>query len=287
MPSAGEVLRSERVKRGRTLSDLASETCISTRYLTAIEENDTKTLPGHFFHRNFIRQYATALGLDDSETKTILDLMEPAPEINPIPVFSLPQQIAEVEQQSKPLARIPTRVAATLLLLVLIGCSGLYAVWNKLQEGSDVVSAAVADAVPPTPTAVPEAAPVNTPIATPTSTPTTTPNEPQSEAATKPEVPAATQAASESGKFSVDLAATEKTWVSLSSAGRTVFAGILDASETKNFSLEEDAKLLTGNAGGLAVRMNGRSLGILGPRGQVRVVLLSQDRFEILSQNKM
>src|SRR5687768_13627325 len=108
MPSAGEILRYEREKRSRTLSDIASETCISTRYLQAIEADDTKILPGDFFHRSFIRQYADCLKLDPGTTKRILDAVGPAPDIDPIPVFSIPQQIAAVEQQSRPLAHIPT-----------------------------------------------------------------------------------------------------------------------------------------------------------------------------------
>ena len=274
MSSAGELLQSERVKRGRTISDLASETCISSRYLTAIEEDDTKTLPGHFFHKNFIRQYASALGLDDSETKQILSLLKPAPEIDPIPALNLPQYIAEVEQQSKPLARIPTRVAATLLFLVLIGCSGLYAVWSKSQEDIDVVEPPAAQAASPVAEPVPAAEPVAI---------VPEPVNQQSPVAEPPTTPAAP----ETGRISVDLAATEKTWVSLSSAGRTVFAGVLDASQTKNFALAEDAKLLTGNAAGLDVRMNGRPLGPLGPRGQIRVVLFTQDQYQILSPRKM
>jgi hypothetical protein len=62
---------------------------------------------------------------------------------------------------------------------------------------------------------------------------------------------------------------------------------MLDADQTKNFALGESAKLLTGNAAGLDVRMNGRSLGPLGPRGQVRMVLFSQDRFQIVSPRKL
>ncbi|HYI94321.1 MAG TPA: RodZ domain-containing protein [Bryobacteraceae bacterium] len=266
MSSAGELLQSERVKRGRTLSDLASETCISKRYLAAIEEDDTKTLPGHFFHRNFIRQYASALGLDDSDTKRILSLITPVPEIDPIPALNLPKYIAEVEQQSKPLARIPTRVAATLLFLVLIGCSGLYAIWSKSQENLDiVVEPSVAQAAGPT-------AAVTQPVIPQTS--------PATESAASPSPP-------ETGRIRVDLSATEKTWVSVSSAGRTVFAGVLDRSQTKNFALDEDATLLTGNAAGLDVRMNGRPLGPLGPRGQTREVLFTQDQYKILSPRKM
>jgi cytoskeleton protein RodZ len=265
MASAGQVLRGERIKRARSLADLAKFTCISTRYLTAIEEDDSKTLPGHFFHRSFIRQYAAAIGLDDSETKRILDLLEPVPEIDPIPALNLSQQFAEVEQQSKPLARIPARGAAFLLFVVMLACSGLYAIWNKSQESAE--------------------APIEPSTATPAqpAPPPTKPNAEVGVSANSFEQLALPQ----DGTINVNLAATEKTWVSLSSAGRTVFAGVLNAAQTKDFALSEDGRLLTGNAAGLDVRMNGRSIGRLGSRGQVRVVLFRHDQYEILSPSEM
>ena len=134
MPSAGELLRNERLQRKRGLPDIASETRISVRYLEAIEADDIAILPGDFFYRSFIRQYATALGLDDSAIKRILEAVEPAPEIDPLPSLTLPQQIAEVEQRSKPLAQVPTRVAVALFLVVVACCSGLYAIWNRAHE---------------------------------------------------------------------------------------------------------------------------------------------------------
>lgn len=268
MPSAGEVLRSERIKRGRTLPDLAKETCITSRYLTAIEDDDAKTLPGHFFHRNFVRQYAAALGLEDSEISRILALIAPAPEIDPLPALSLPAQIAEVEHQSKPLARISARVAAALLFIVVIGCSGLYALWNRAQESADRATEAsqVSTVSEPTATAVVDA-----------------PKAPDIVENARIEQPPS----HETGQINVNLAATEKTWVSVSSAGRTVFAGVLNASQTKDFALNDDGKLLTSNAAGLDVRMNGRPIGPLGHRGQVKVVLFRQDQYEILSPRKM
>jgi cytoskeleton protein RodZ len=271
MPSAGKLLRCEREQRNRTISEIASETCISTRYLQAIEADDTKTLPGDFFHRSFIRQYAQCLKLDPVATKRILDAVEPAPEIDPIPVFSIPQQIAEVEQRSKPLAHVPTRVAATLLFVVLAGCSGLFALWNRAQEASDPALHVVQAAAPMTQTASPPQAPVAT---------AAVPEQAASPVASAP-------VSGEAGTIAVALAATEKTWVSVSSKGKTVYTGMLDADQTKNFALAENAKLVTGNAAGLDVRMNGRPLGPLGARGQVRLVLFSQDRYLILSPSKM
>lgn len=282
MPSAGELLRNERLQRKRGLSEIASETRISVRYLEAIEADDIAILPGDFFYRSFIRQYATSLGLDESAIKHILEAVEPAPEVDPLPSLSLPQQIAEVEQRSKPLAQVPTRVAVALFLVVVACCSGLYAIWNRAHEPSEA---------PPTASESPK----NPPSGTPQSAPDAG-NPPQAAAVVPAEAapamavapPAQTEALpADPKKIKVDLSATEATWVSLSSAGRTVFAGILDASQTKNFDLSESAKLLTGNAAGLDVRMNGRPIGPIGQRGQVRVVVFSGDHYEILSPHKM
>lgn len=270
MPSAGELLRYEREKRNRTLSEIATETCICTRYLQAIEAGDTKILPGDFFHRSFIRQYADCLKLDQALTKRILDAVEPTPEIDPFPMFNIPEQIAQVEQRSRPLAHVPGRVAAMLLFIVLAGCSGLFALWNRAQEESDPALVAARTVAALSAEAQDQA-----------QAPVSPPQELQAEAA----APVVAMANPET--ITVDVAAKEKTWVSVSSKGRTVYAGTLDPEETKNFALGENAKLLTGNAAGLDVRINGRSLGPLGPRGQVRMVLFSQDRFQILAPSKM
>jgi cytoskeleton protein RodZ len=268
MPSAGKLIRSERVNRNRSLSEIARKTCICVRYLEAIESDNATVLPGNFFHRSFLRQYAAELGLEESLTKQILEAVEPAPEIDPLPALSLPLQILHVEMQRKPLARVSTRAAAALLIVVLAGCSGLYALWHRAEENAELLQVA-------------QALSSETPAATPARDVPVQPS-PSVEHA-RPEPPPAPA----DPAISVDLSATEKTWVSLSSAGRMVFSGVLDPSQTKNFAIAESARLLTGNAAGLDVRMNGRSLGPLGSRGQVKVVLFNQDNFQILSPHKM
>jgi len=80
----------------------------------------------------------------------------------------------------------------------------------------------------------------------------------------------------------LDLQATEKTWVSISAGGKTVFAGILGASERKDLDGLENAKLVTGNAAGLDVRWNGKPIGPLGPRGQVRTVIFTPEKYEVV-----
>ena len=42
-------------------------------------------------------------------------------------------------------------------------------------------------------------------------------------------------------------------------------------------------RLLIGNAGGLAISLNGKPIGPIGPKGQVRVVELTPAGFQIVS----
>src|SRR5579883_3499609 len=66
MNSVGAVLKTERERQGRDLAEIAGELCITQRYLRAIEQDDLKSLPGTFFYKSFVRQYAASLGVDES-----------------------------------------------------------------------------------------------------------------------------------------------------------------------------------------------------------------------------
>ena len=154
MFSAGELLRSEREKRNRSLWEISVETRISARILEALENNDVAALPGHFFHRSFICQYARALGLDDAVTSDILAALAPKPDVG-LP-YRLRLHFAELERRARPLARVSARFAAVLLVAVSAGGSGVYALWNQAQEAKLVQptalvgSGAPAQAVPMT-----------------------------------------------------------------------------------------------------------------------------------------
>lgn len=67
MADIGEKLRSAREDKGLTIADIEKATKIQSRYLNAIEEDDFDKLPGDFYVRAFIRQYAQIVGLDGKE----------------------------------------------------------------------------------------------------------------------------------------------------------------------------------------------------------------------------
>ncbi len=266
MHSVGEKLRNERQKQNRSLSAIAGETCISSRYLQAIEADDLSPLPGVFFYKSFVKQYTGALGMDYRTIESDVERMAPAEQIDPLPALSASYQIAKTEGRITLFPRNRAAWSGALLLITLAGSGGVYRWWQKGQSGHGDVPTAAAAA----------------PVTVLSAVITTTPSEQIPAAASTTQSPRNGPA-----KLSVDLSAKEKTWISLTSDGKTVFRGVLDPSQTKNIEGLENARLLTGNAAGLDVRWNGKPIGPLGPHGQVRLVVFTPENFQILSPRKM
>jgi cytoskeletal protein RodZ len=63
----GILLKKARMDRKISLEDLEETTKIRKRYLEAIEEGNYKLLPGSFYVRAFIKNYAEAVGLDPAD----------------------------------------------------------------------------------------------------------------------------------------------------------------------------------------------------------------------------
>lgn len=63
----GARLKEARLAKGFSLDDLQEITKIQKRYLVGIEEGNYSIMPGSFYVRAFIKQYAEAVGLDSDE----------------------------------------------------------------------------------------------------------------------------------------------------------------------------------------------------------------------------
>jgi hypothetical protein len=87
--------------------------------------------------------------------------------------------------------------------------------------------------------------------------------------------------------MAVQVVASEQTWVSITVNGRSVFSGTLQPNETRTLSRVERARMVIGNAGGVDVITDGKSIGPIGPPGQVRFVLLSPDGPRILTKREI
>ena len=71
MKTIGEILKSARVSRKLTLTDLSRLTKISLITLKALEKNQFNTLPSGTYIQGFIKNYAQAVGLDPSKTLAV------------------------------------------------------------------------------------------------------------------------------------------------------------------------------------------------------------------------
>ncbi|QBP41429.1 helix-turn-helix domain-containing protein [Paenisporosarcina antarctica] len=67
MTELGTRLKEARLAKGYSLEDLQEMTKIQKRYLSGIEEGNYSMMPGSFYIRAFIKQYADAVGLNSDE----------------------------------------------------------------------------------------------------------------------------------------------------------------------------------------------------------------------------
>ena len=282
MTSVGNRLRGERVRQGLKLSEIAERLCIAEKNLRAIETDDVKGVPGGFFYRSFVRQYAAALGVAEKEYGAELEKLLAAEAPLPLPGQDPNFPVRRSDPILYPASRYPAnqrssrpRVgwSAAALGAVLFACSGFYVWWNKTT--GQTVSAAVMQAPPPL---RPPSPPLGSQVSALTDP-------------TQPGAPPAADANSTDSSFAVsdsvkqvvlNLSAKEETWLSLVSDGKETFSGVLEPGQTKTLKGVEVALLRLANASGLDVLWNGKSVGPIGPHGQMRVVVFKPDNFEIL-----
>lgn len=81
MTGLGDRLKEARTAKGFTLDDLQSITKIQKRYLAGIENEDYSMMPGSFYVRAFIKQYAEAVGLDAEEMLSLYKESVPVAEL--------------------------------------------------------------------------------------------------------------------------------------------------------------------------------------------------------------
>lgn len=75
MREIGLVLKEGRLARGLEIGDVARSTCISARYLRAMEEGQFQNIP-HVFDRGYLKLYAKALDLDTNHLLALYEQMK-------------------------------------------------------------------------------------------------------------------------------------------------------------------------------------------------------------------
>src|SRR6266850_2184034 len=73
----------------------------------------------------------------------------------------------------------------------------------------------------------------------------------------------------------VAFTASEPVWVSIKSDGARAYIGMIERQESKQFDASRRMTVLVGNAGALQILLNGKRVGPIGPRGEIRLLVLT------------
>jgi cytoskeleton protein RodZ len=298
MHSIGDRLRQERLRRGLDLGQVSDLTKINPTMLEAIEADDFDKLPGSFFARSFVRQYAKALGLDENEFEE--DLVREVGYEEP----QLPDPEAAVQARSiaplavPPVRRLPRRhsLAALVAFIAIVAvCSAVYTLVQRSHRVPVVAPPPAAAPAPraPAETSTPAATPSPTPEATPARSATPPPTLPPGEAVAPAPAPAATATPrpaarssvleGESAAIRLELNASAEAWVRVTSDGKSLFTGVLQPGEARVFEGQSRVTLRTGNAAALAVTFNGQPVGEIGAPNQVRTMQFTPTGFSFIA----
>lgn len=134
----GERLKEAREARNLSLEELQEMTKIQKRYLQAIEEGNLQILPGKFYARAFMKEYANAVGLDPDELleehkEEVPKTEEPSEE-----QYSRIQRSrkSQAEKSSSNFSLFPT-IIVVLLIIGIIAVAIFFISQNMSGTGSE------------------------------------------------------------------------------------------------------------------------------------------------------
>ncbi|WP_308639307.1 RodZ domain-containing protein [Paenibacillus silvisoli] len=136
MSDLGALLRKAREQRRLSLDDIQELTKIRKRYLEAIEEGTYNVLPGSFYVRAFVKNYAEAVGLDAEEVLRLYN--------NEIPASVSEQVVEPVQrprraqtQSSDRWSRWGFRTLMWSFLLLIVVLVYIYAIKQPNKDNAD------------------------------------------------------------------------------------------------------------------------------------------------------
>lgn len=259
-------MKAARESRGVTLDEMCAATRISVRLLDAIETERFELLPGGVFSISFVRQYARYVELDEDvaadEFKAAAVPREPViatmERTRKGIVGDEPEELAGAriaESITEYLRRHGQTLAGAVAVLII----GVVTIWYFRAERAGE------DASMQAPQAV-VAAPVPTESAQADFRTVSEPAEP--EPPLKP--------------LHVVIRTTREVWIRALADGRRVFERTFEPGQTRQIEADTAVRLRVGNAGGLDVVLNGRTLDPIGPLGHVREVIITEGGMEII-----
>jgi cytoskeleton protein RodZ len=294
LPSFGEKLKQERVKRKITLEQISVSTKIGTRMLQALEEDKFSQLPGGIFNKGFVRAYSRCLGLD--EDQTVAEYLEASGDAPPprTEIAVREDEARENEEHVRrlesgadgPFRRVPWGWFAAALLLIALALS----VWTRQQrerarQDFHPVPATTAASSPPpqlSNDASGKTADPNPAVAGP-SAPSPVAADAGGSAASNPQTPDSRPPDSRlkdsasttviPGEFTVTIHARDESWVSITVDGKAISSEVVAAGSERSVRGQKEVVVKAGNAGGVDFQFNGKKVDTGAKYGEVKTVI--------------
>lgn len=269
MESPGEYLKREREIRGVSLEDISNVTKIRVGLLIAVERNDFDALPATPFVKGFIQAYCRYLGLDAQDAILRHEAY----------MRSLAENETSALKQTPPPAPYPPlSIIVVAVIAIMVTAGGIYTIISKKQTSP-----------------APESFSDNDPRGQAYSQINHSPiprEHSENEVETKkgePSLPIKSEGHSDAtlnssvsktsiGPLTLVIEAAKPAWIKAEIDGQNPFEVSLKEGEKIKWNATERFSLLIGNAGGVNVIFNGKSLGSLGDEGKVIKLILPPDK---------
>jgi cytoskeleton protein RodZ len=184
--------------------------------------------------------------------------------------------------------------AGAWLVALMVVCSVVYWWWQRPRHPVQAHHTPPPKTTPAPQAALPAPPAANAPVAAAPSTenpPVAPPKAAQASAdptatppAVNPQIPIT--APNPNATVHVGVTADEPVWIRVDVNGKALFSGTLQAHETRNVDADGTVALRVGNAGGVTLTFNGKPVGAVGPKGQIRIVQFTSGGFQIVSPPK-
>lgn len=261
MSSVGSHLRERRESRGVSLKEMARSTRVREQYLEALESDDFAVLPAVVFTKGFIRAYCQVLNEAPDGALRLYAEQIGAP--------ASPGEGARPSGLADRNGRGREPILVSLVLLVILGVA-LFGLTFALQGRSRSALPASRRVV-----SVPPAPPIEPPAALGPAAAEPPAPHPATPAGGAPPRPLASPAPPLIPAMAVDVPyrlvvrVKETTWIRVRTEDGRATEETMAPGQVREWISNRPFVLTIGNAGGLALELNGRTLPPLGPSGAV------------------
>ena len=203
-------------------------------------------------------------------------------------VIAPPMENADLSRLSPGNSKPPSKSLRTRLLVVLIAVATLgggYELYRYSRNAIEAQGATSSSSSPPA-TAPPSTGQTMTAAGPDSGRSSANPNSSEMPGASHG-VGASTTAGAKGAEtpapLTLQVATMEQTWVAVDADGKTALQGVLKPNDIQNFKANKSFDVMTGNAQGIILTLNGVTLKPLGRHGEVKKVHLTQNDLKNLN----